>query len=118
MELLAGDRQPMGDAVGLVLGFNGGVRPAVEGEGEDFPGVGLSRTGFVGSVCGSLPPGRRPLRVRGRERGRRQVMNTVWTSSLTNEMVSELKAGDIISLQIELNDAVMEICQRYGIEGN
>jgi hypothetical protein len=45
-------------------------------------------------------------------------MNTVWTSSLTNEMISELKAGDIISLQIELNDAVMEICQRYGIEGN
>jgi hypothetical protein len=49
------------------------VRPAVEGAGEekiDLPGVGLSRTGFVGSVCGSLPPGRRPLRVRGRERGR------------------------------------------------
>jgi hypothetical protein len=49
----------MGDAVGLVLGFNAGVRPAVEGEGEEtdlFPGVGLSRTGFVGSVCGSLPP--------------------------------------------------------------
>jgi hypothetical protein len=71
----------MGDAVGLVLGLNGGVRPAVEGEGEekiDLPGVGLSRTGFVGSVCGSLPPGRRPLRVRGRERGRGQAMNNMW----------------------------------------
>ena len=42
VELLAGDCQPMGDAVGLVLGPNGGVRQAVEGEGEgkiDFPGV-------------------------------------------------------------------------------
>jgi hypothetical protein len=29
----------MGDADGVVLGFNAGVRPAVEGEGEDFPGV-------------------------------------------------------------------------------
>lgn len=45
-------------------------------------------------------------------------MDKVWSSLVTNEMVSELKAGDIISLQIELNDAVMEICQRYGIEGN
>ena len=67
----------MGYPVGLVLGSNGRVRPAVEGEGEekiDLPGVGLSRTGFVGLVCGSLPPGRRPLRVRGRERGRRQMI--------------------------------------------
>ena len=59
MELLASDRQPMGDAVGVVLGSDDRVRPAVEGEGEEtdlFPGVGLSHTGFVGSVCGSLPP--------------------------------------------------------------
>ena len=50
MELLASDRQPMGDAVGLVLGSNNRVRPAVEGAGEDFPGVGLSRTVIVGGV--------------------------------------------------------------------
>lgn len=50
MELLAGDRQPMGDAVGLVLGFNAGVCPAVEVEGEDFPGAGLSHTVIVGGV--------------------------------------------------------------------
>ena len=70
----------MGNAFGLVLGSNDRVRPAIEGAGEekiDLPGVGLSRTGFVGSVCGSLPPGRRPLRVRGRERGRRQAMDTM-----------------------------------------
>lgn len=45
-------------------------------------------------------------------------MSAVWTSSVTDEMVSKLEAGDIISLQIELDDAVMEICQRYGVEGN
>jgi len=39
VELLAGDGQPLGDAIGVVLGPNGGVRQAVEGEGEDFPGV-------------------------------------------------------------------------------
>ena len=29
---------------------------------RNFTGVGLSPTGFVGSVCGSLPPGRRTLK--------------------------------------------------------
>ena len=81
MELLAGDRQPMGDADGLVLGFNVGVCPAVKREREgkkerNFTGVGLPRTGFVGSVCGSLPPGRRTLKresVREHAKERRQI---------------------------------------------
>ena len=34
VELVAGDGQSMGYAVGLVLGANGGMRQAVEGEGE------------------------------------------------------------------------------------
>jgi len=39
----------------------------------------------------------------------------VWKSEITNEIVKNLKAGDIISLKIELDDAVMQICQNYGI---
>jgi hypothetical protein len=41
---------------------------------------------------------------------------TVWESSVTEEMVSELNDNEISMLVEALNDAVMEICQSYEIE--
>ena len=40
---------------------------------------------------------------------------TVWESSVTEEMVSELNDNEISMLVEALNDAVMEICQSYEI---
>jgi hypothetical protein len=41
---------------------------------------------------------------------------TVWESSVTEEMVSQLNDNEISMLVEALNDAVMEICQSYEIE--
>jgi hypothetical protein len=43
------------------------------------------------------------------------VEKTVWESSVTEEMVSELNDNEISMLVEALNDAVMEICQSYEI---
>lgn len=45
-------------------------------------------------------------------------MNTVWTSLVTSEMVNKLDEREIARLTQDLDDAVMEICKIYEIEGN
>jgi hypothetical protein len=45
-------------------------------------------------------------------------MDNVWTSLVTSEMVNKLDEREIARLTQDLNDAVMEICKIYEIEGN
>jgi hypothetical protein len=42
---------------------------------------------------------------------------TVWESSVTEEMVSELNDNEISMLVEALNEAVMEVCQNYEVKG-
>jgi hypothetical protein len=42
---------------------------------------------------------------------------TVWKSSVTEEMVSELSDNEISMLVEALNEAVMEVCQNYEVKG-
>ena len=45
-------------------------------------------------------------------------MNKVGSSLVTSEMVSNLDEREIARLTQDLDDAVMEICKIYEIEGN
>jgi hypothetical protein len=42
---------------------------------------------------------------------------TVWESSVTEEMVSNLSDNEISLLVEALNEAVMEVCQNYEVKG-
>jgi hypothetical protein len=44
-------------------------------------------------------------------------VKTVWKSSVTEEMVSELNDNEISLLVEALNEAVMEVCQNYEVKG-
>jgi hypothetical protein len=44
-------------------------------------------------------------------------VKTVWESSVTEEMVSELNDNEISLLVEALNEAVMEVCQNYEVKG-
>ena len=44
-------------------------------------------------------------------------MSNVWSSLVTSEMVSKLDEREIARLTQDLDDAVMEICKIYEIEG-
>ena len=45
------------------------------------------------------------------------MQKTVWESSVTEEMVSELNDNEISMLVEALNEAVMEVCQNYEVKG-
>ena len=47
----------------------------------------------------------------------REMEKTVWESSVTEEMVSELNNNEISLLVEALNEAVMEVCQNYEVKG-
>lgn len=44
-------------------------------------------------------------------------MSTIWKSSVTSSMVKDLSEGEIEVLIADLDDAVMLVCQDFGIEG-
>jgi hypothetical protein len=44
-------------------------------------------------------------------------MENVWTSSVTTEMTKGMSGEEIELLIADLDDAVMAVCQDYGIEG-
>jgi hypothetical protein len=43
--------------------------------------------------------------------------NTIWQSSLTEEMVVDLSSQEISLLVEALDQAVMEVCQNYEVKG-
>ena len=43
--------------------------------------------------------------------------NTIWQSSLTEEMVVDLSSQEISLLVEALDQAVMEVCQSYEVKG-
>ena len=44
-------------------------------------------------------------------------MSTIWQSSITAEMVKDLDPNEVEVLIADLDDAVMLVCQDFGIEG-
>lgn len=50
--------------------------------------------------------------TKGKEMG-----NTIWASSLTEEMVVGLSDNEISLLVEALDTAVMEVCQNYEVKG-
>jgi len=44
-------------------------------------------------------------------------MKNVWESSITTEMVKDLNPNEVEVLIADLDDAVMLVCQYFGIEG-
>lgn len=44
-------------------------------------------------------------------------MSTIWQSSITSEMVKDLNPNEVEVLIADLDDAVMLVCQDFGIEG-
>lgn len=44
-------------------------------------------------------------------------MSTIWQSSITSSMVKDLSESEIEILVADLDDAVMLVCQDFGIEG-
>jgi hypothetical protein len=44
-------------------------------------------------------------------------MKDVWASSVTDEMVKGFTKRELEQLVEELDDAVMRVCQDFGIEG-
>jgi hypothetical protein len=44
-------------------------------------------------------------------------MKNVWESSITTEMVKDLNPNELEVLIADLDDAVMLVCQDFGIEG-
>ena len=44
-------------------------------------------------------------------------MKNVWESSITAEMVKDLDPNEVEVLIADLDDAVMLVCQDFGIEG-
>jgi hypothetical protein len=44
-------------------------------------------------------------------------MSTIWQSSITSEMVKDLNPNELEVLVADLDDAVMLVCQDFGIEG-
>jgi lipoate-protein ligase B len=43
--------------------------------------------------------------------------NTIWQSSLTEEMVVDLSSQEVSLLVEALDQAVMEVCQNYEVKG-
>jgi hypothetical protein len=50
-------------------------------------------------------------------KGNREMENTVWESSVTEEMISHLTSNEVSMLVEELNTVVMEVCQNYEVKG-
>lgn len=44
-------------------------------------------------------------------------MSTIWQSTVTSSMVKDLSESEIEILVADLDDAVMLVCQDFGIEG-
>jgi hypothetical protein len=44
-------------------------------------------------------------------------MSTIWQSSITSEMVKDLNPNELEVLIADLDDAVMLVCQDFGLEG-
>ena len=44
-------------------------------------------------------------------------MSTIWQSSITSEMVKDLDPNEVEVLIADLDDAVMLVCQDFGLEG-
>ena len=44
-------------------------------------------------------------------------MSTIWQSSITSEMVKDLNPNELEVLVADLDDAVMLVCQDFGLEG-
>jgi hypothetical protein len=44
-------------------------------------------------------------------------MKNVWESSITAEMVKDLDPNEVEVLIADLDDAVMLVCQDFGLEG-
>ena len=66
-----------------------------------------SQTGLVEQSCWQGANGQ----------GKGNQMKDVWTSSVTAEMTKGMTANEIEILIADLDDAVMLVCQDYGIEG-